>query len=250
MSARSDNYYDLFCLAPQANPAELKLAYRRLIRLHHPDLAGARGEAMTKRINAAWSVLSDPTRRRAYDLSLRQPTLERPAPRPPTAAPSASPAAPWRSASPPAASARPGPGPASAPSSRAPHRVWALSWAVLLTALVCTMLVLQSEWASPTDTATAWWILPLLAVPSAVFVYLSRRPYRMRLGFFLWFCALIYPLTLLEWQPFAAIGAGFTPDVLVGMTALAPLVYLTRLARRRKRRTVSGVTGARRASRG
>ncbi|KFF59474.1 hypothetical protein JF66_11165 [Cryobacterium sp. MLB-32] len=123
------------------------------------------------------------------------------------------------------------------PSSSATHRVWAFSWAVLFTALIWTMLVLQSEWAAPTVTATAWWILPLLAVPFAVFVYLSRRSYRMRLGFFLWFCALIYPLGLLNWQPFLSIGAGIAPDALVGMTALAPLVYLTRLARRMKRAT-------------
>ncbi|WP_197059325.1 J domain-containing protein, partial [Cryobacterium sp. MLB-32] len=94
MSARSENYYELFSLAPHASPAELKVAYRRLIRLHHPDIAGPRGEAMTKRINAAWSVLSDPSRRSSYDLSLRQPAAERPAPGPPAAAPRAAQTAP------------------------------------------------------------------------------------------------------------------------------------------------------------
>src|SRR5437667_3136908 len=46
----------------------LKLAYRQLARRYHPDLAGTGSEVEMKRINRAYAILSDPEKRRNYDI--------------------------------------------------------------------------------------------------------------------------------------------------------------------------------------
>ena len=48
-----------------ADPKEIKKAYRRLSRVHHPDKGG--DEHKFKEINAAYEILSDPDKREAYD---------------------------------------------------------------------------------------------------------------------------------------------------------------------------------------
>ena len=50
-----------------ATREEIARAYRRLAKLHHPD-AGAQPSATMARINEAWYVLSDRTRRARWDL--------------------------------------------------------------------------------------------------------------------------------------------------------------------------------------
>jgi formylglycine-generating enzyme required for sulfatase activity len=79
------NYYELLDVAPSASAEEIKSAYRIQAQLHHPDrLHGANdkvrqyAEERLKKINAAYSVLSDTAKRRDYDLRLRQ--NARPAP--------------------------------------------------------------------------------------------------------------------------------------------------------------------------
>ncbi len=64
-------HYEVLGVAPSASEAEIKRAYRAQARRHHPDVAGAddAGRAMGA-LNAAWAVLGDPVRRRAYDLAL------------------------------------------------------------------------------------------------------------------------------------------------------------------------------------
>ncbi len=65
--------YGRLGVAPGADPSEVRAAYRRLARASHPDLIGVDGRAdgdLQRRmaeVNEAWSVLSDPVRRRAYD---------------------------------------------------------------------------------------------------------------------------------------------------------------------------------------
>lgn len=70
--------YDTLRLPRGASAEEIRAAWRRLAREHHPDRAGADGEAMA-RINQAYEVLSDPARRARYDQRLDT----RPAPRRP-----------------------------------------------------------------------------------------------------------------------------------------------------------------------
>ncbi len=53
-----------------ATPGEIRAAYRRLARLYHPDLnSGPEAEARMQRINDAYATLSDPERRRLYDIN-------------------------------------------------------------------------------------------------------------------------------------------------------------------------------------
>jgi len=51
-----------------ASASEIRAAYRRSARIHHPDQV--RGDAaVMAQVNAAWRVLGDPARRAAYDAS-------------------------------------------------------------------------------------------------------------------------------------------------------------------------------------
>jgi len=52
-------------VSSSASAAEIKAAYRRLVKQHHPD-AGGDDQRMLA-LNAAWEVLGDPERRRAHD---------------------------------------------------------------------------------------------------------------------------------------------------------------------------------------
>ena len=63
------DYYKVLGVARDASAGEIVKAYRRLARKCHPDVnkeAGA--EEQFKRINEANQVLSDPEKRRRYDL--------------------------------------------------------------------------------------------------------------------------------------------------------------------------------------
>lgn len=76
------SHYQVLGVAPHATAREVRQAYHRLARLHHPDAnPGAAGMA---EINVAWEVLGDPEKRRAYDRAIG--TTPRPRPRPEAAA--------------------------------------------------------------------------------------------------------------------------------------------------------------------
>jgi len=63
------DYYQALGVPRTASPAEIKKAYRRLARQHHPDLkpGDAAAERRFKEINEAHEVLSDPQKRQRYD---------------------------------------------------------------------------------------------------------------------------------------------------------------------------------------
>ena len=50
-----------------ASDEEIKLQYRAMAMIHHPDKGG--DEEKFKRIKEAYEILSDPIRRKAYELS-------------------------------------------------------------------------------------------------------------------------------------------------------------------------------------
>jgi molecular chaperone DnaJ len=74
--------YTVLEVSSQASAAEIKAAYRRLVKQHHPD-AGGDDQRMLA-LNAAWEVLGDQDRRRNFDrtrisppAASRQPDLRR-----------------------------------------------------------------------------------------------------------------------------------------------------------------------------
>ncbi len=68
MTANGD-YYDLLGISPSATLAEIKKAYRKLARQHHPDMNHGDPDAAArfKLITEACEVLSDPAQRKNYD---------------------------------------------------------------------------------------------------------------------------------------------------------------------------------------
>ncbi|MGH2521942.1 MAG: SUMF1/EgtB/PvdO family nonheme iron enzyme [Anaerolineales bacterium] len=83
-------YYEILDVSPDATPEQIRSAYRILVQLHHPDrLQQANSsvrqyaEERLKKINEAYTVLSDPARRAKYDVATaarsRHPEYEAPA---------------------------------------------------------------------------------------------------------------------------------------------------------------------------
>jgi molecular chaperone DnaJ len=82
-------HYQALGLDRKARLADVKRAYKRLARRHHPDLnpGDRRSEERFKRISEAYAVLSDPHRRRSYDRDIDNPAGAGFAPVPEAAAP-------------------------------------------------------------------------------------------------------------------------------------------------------------------
>lgn len=71
---KSPNYYEFLEVDPAAPAEEIRQAYRRKLKEFHPDKnpqRQAEAEEITKVLNQAYHVLSDPGRRAAYDRMLR-----------------------------------------------------------------------------------------------------------------------------------------------------------------------------------
>src|SRR5438876_5382154 len=65
---RPENYYAVLGVPFDVDADMLKRAYRQLARRYHPDLEGTGSEVEMKRINRAYAILSDPEKRRNYDI--------------------------------------------------------------------------------------------------------------------------------------------------------------------------------------
>jgi curved DNA-binding protein len=62
------DYYQLLGVERGAAQADIKKAYRRLVRKHHPDVNSAPdAQVRMQELNEAWEVLQDPEKRAAYD---------------------------------------------------------------------------------------------------------------------------------------------------------------------------------------
>lgn len=60
--------YELLEVDKKATKEEIKLAYKRLVKLYHPDLVSGK-EKEFKAIKEAYNVLSDERRRQTYDIT-------------------------------------------------------------------------------------------------------------------------------------------------------------------------------------
>ena len=66
--ADSKGYYAVLGVSEKASYKQIKYAYRRLARKYHPDRnSSVYAEEMIKKINTAFEVLSDETKRAQYD---------------------------------------------------------------------------------------------------------------------------------------------------------------------------------------
>lgn len=66
------DYYSVLGVPETASQEEIRTAYRRLVRLHHPDVNKDPGSVeLIKEINIANETLSDPFHRRNYDRAIQ-----------------------------------------------------------------------------------------------------------------------------------------------------------------------------------
>ena len=71
MVAKKKEYYSILKVAREASEADIKRSFRRLALQFHPDRAhgDSKTEELFKEINEAYAVLSDPEKRRHYDIT-------------------------------------------------------------------------------------------------------------------------------------------------------------------------------------
>jgi DnaJ-class molecular chaperone len=69
MAVKFKDYYELLGVKRDANEDQIRQAYRKLARKHHPDVTPGdkSAEEKFKEINEAYEVLSDPEKRKRYD---------------------------------------------------------------------------------------------------------------------------------------------------------------------------------------
>lgn len=67
MATNPDNYYEFLGVEPTASQDEIKKAYRKLAFKYHPDTGSEKDDALFKRLQFIYSILSDPTQRKSYD---------------------------------------------------------------------------------------------------------------------------------------------------------------------------------------
>ncbi len=67
--AQPADYYNVLGISRDADEDEVRKAYRRLARKHHPDLnpGDKAAEEHFKKVQEAYEVLSDPKKRQMYD---------------------------------------------------------------------------------------------------------------------------------------------------------------------------------------
>lgn len=72
MAASKPTYYELLELPNDASAQQIKAAFRKLARTYHPDVQrnNPESEALFKQISHAYTILSNPEKRKDYDLLL------------------------------------------------------------------------------------------------------------------------------------------------------------------------------------
>ena len=75
------NYYDWLEISRKASPEVIEKAYKALVKKYHPDLQEGdnkiKAEEIIKKINEAYSVLSDEAKRKQYDATIQENTISK-----------------------------------------------------------------------------------------------------------------------------------------------------------------------------
>lgn len=66
-------HYEVLGVEQDADPEEIKRAYRKLMRTYHPDVYGPEGEDISAGVTASYAVISDSKKRAEYDEELNAP---------------------------------------------------------------------------------------------------------------------------------------------------------------------------------
>ncbi len=65
-----NTYYNVLNIPHSATQRDIKVAYRKLVQAHHPDVNTNEDDEQIKRINIAYETLSNPAKKEKYDQSL------------------------------------------------------------------------------------------------------------------------------------------------------------------------------------
>ena len=232
----SPTHYELLCVTPDATADEIRAAYRRLVRMYHPDVAGAAGAAMTLRLNEAQRVLLDPDLRSRVD----RPGSHSAAPRHP---------APTAERTPPFARDFPMPRTPFSPAGRASAATQrSIVWDILAIAsisviVLSTIAVFVVTYSVPLGGISARVLPPIIVAMLWIAAGLSRPPritwFLLGTSMLLWPLAAsgIWPITALvysspEWV-WAALTASFVSAIVLRVAA-------PRVSRYRVRRAATG----------
>jgi DnaJ domain len=235
----SPTHYELLCVSPTATADEIRAAYRRLIRMYHPDVAGAAGAAMTLRLNAAQSALLDPTARSQYDRARThaapaqhphphaQHSAQRPRERPRESAPPRQPNAPFttaRPATPQRSTAR------LERVERTPlEQVW---FGLMITSIgvivAGTAIAFAYAYAGPL-TLTTPRLIPPVVIALAWLAAGINKPPKIVVALLV-IAAALWPLSVSGIGPFAIIGLMLPDYILIIMTVVAFAVVTLRVS--------------------
>ncbi len=220
-------HYELLCVTPEATADEIRNAYRRLIRLYHPDVSGAAGEGMTLRLNDAKRDLLDPTLRAQYD-RLHVHTA--------TGARSSGKGAPgsgtggsrvhdeWRSPIRPEATKR-----APANGSKVQYGTW-MFVALASIGTIMTITVIVFTWAYSGQLGlTTPRVVPPLVIAVAWLVGGLSRPSRLFVGLLV-VGSMLWPLAAFGVAPFTLLSDTVPPVILAALSVLGIAVLALRIS--------------------